>query len=335
MRRAVAENFCGLLDSLGCLDASLRLRKARYILAYHRVLTAQEAASEWCHPSLWVSPGTFARHLQVLTTLGRVLPVSQLLQTPATHENLFALTFDDAWADNFHSALPIMQRYGMTACFFVATDAVDSGRLFWTEELALDIGRSFEKDGGAAFMRRYGDGRAAAARASTEALLAVLMCLIERLKELAAPEREAAIAELYRELGAQRGAHTGRIMSWSQLRTLAAAGHIIGSHTRTHRILTGTAADIVDAEMTESRHTIEREIGAAPDLFCFPNARFDRVSASRVLANGYRYGFAMHNRPVARHLRPELVTRFSMCEKNSRPAILKARWLKSWLASPL
>jgi peptidoglycan/xylan/chitin deacetylase (PgdA/CDA1 family) len=259
----------------------------------------------------------------------------RLLEESDSGEILFALTFDDAWADNFESALPILQRQGATGCFFAATDAVSSGKLFWTEEVALDIGGALHGEGRRIFLDSFCRPGQNTSSITERQLLTLLMALIEKLKEFPDAERRVAIETIYQELRISPGDHRGRIMSWDQLRALATLGHIIGSHTKSHRILVGASAEAVDEEMLESRLLIEEQMGSKVDLFCFPNARFDRISASRVHANGYRYGFAMHNLPVSRQFNPQLVTRFSMCEKNSAAAVFKARFLKSWAARGL
>src|SRR5215471_2781718 len=40
------------------------------------------------------------------------------------------LTFDDGYADNCTVALPILQRHGLSAAFFIATDYLDGGRMW-------------------------------------------------------------------------------------------------------------------------------------------------------------------------------------------------------------
>jgi peptidoglycan/xylan/chitin deacetylase (PgdA/CDA1 family) len=49
-------------------------------------------------------------------------------------------TFDDAYADNYQFALPLMQKYGFTGTIFVPTQFVDEGRadyMNWDELMAM------------------------------------------------------------------------------------------------------------------------------------------------------------------------------------------------------
>jgi peptidoglycan/xylan/chitin deacetylase (PgdA/CDA1 family) len=48
------------------------------------------------------------------------------------------ITFDDGYADNHDIALPILQRHGLTASFFVATGFLNGGRM-WNDTLVEAI----------------------------------------------------------------------------------------------------------------------------------------------------------------------------------------------------
>ena len=114
-------------------------------------------------------------------------------------------------------------------------------------------------------------------------------------------------------------------MSWDRIRELHRLGHEIGSHTSTHRILQGVDTETVDRELRESKAEVEREIGAPVRYFCYPNARYDEVSAARVTACGYQRGFRMHNLRVGAATHPATVPRFSVAEVNGRIPLLEWR----------
>ena len=316
-----------LLDRLGILDPLIRRTGGRYVMAYHRVLSPAEALSEWCHPAIWITPQTFEAHLKYFSRVGRIVPLRDLLDAPDDGGPLFSLTFDDAWQDNYVHAVPIMAAHAATACFFVPTDAVSSGRLFWTEELALKLGEALTGPRRDALLAHLGWPAGSVAE-----LLPRVMSHVEGLKDLEVVARERAIAALYSAFAIPTAPVQGRVMNWDQIRELAALGHSIGSHSKTHLILRGVDRARVDEELVESKQIVERELSRSVDYFCFPNARYDDLSSERVLAAGYSHGFRIHNLKVKRDSHRALVPRFSASENNSLPSHLKLRFARASLA---
>lgn len=59
-------------------------------------------------------------------------------------------------------------------------------------------------------------------------------------------------------------------LSWDDVRTMAALGHEIGSHTVTHADLGAVAPDEARRELIESRHTIEERLGQPVRYLAYP-----------------------------------------------------------------
>lgn len=318
-----------ILDRVGVLNTAVRLLKGRYVMAYHRVLPPDEALAEWSHHALWIRPETLDEHLRFFSRVGRIVSLDELLDAPDGGGPLFSITFDDAWIDNFTYALPVLESHAARACFFVATDAVTTGRLFWTEEVAQKLGAVLSGPQAPALIAHMHWPATLAGNAP--ALLTRLMAYIEQIKELSEVDRTRTIETLYTRFGVSNEPVTGRVMSWTQICSLASQGHTIGSHSKSHIIMRNVDVSRLDAELIESRQIIEEHIARPVQYFCFPNARYDNVSRERVLAAGYRYGFRIHNLKVTSSAHRALIPRFSASESSAEPSFLKARFVRASL----
>jgi peptidoglycan/xylan/chitin deacetylase (PgdA/CDA1 family) len=77
-------------------------------------------------------------------------------------------------------------------------------------------------------------------------------------------------------------------VSWDNLREMAAAGMIIGSHSVNHPILTKLSAEQLNFEMVESRKVLEQGLGMRVDLFSNPHIFTNKVVQSAAFAAGYK-----------------------------------------------
>jgi len=78
-----------------------------------------------------------------------------------------------------------------------------------------------------------------------------------------------------------------------QLRKLAEAGIIIGSHGYSHLSLANMSEDLIGQELVRSRDTIEAATGFPVDLFSFPFGRTNDTVNRLATEAGYRHGFIL------------------------------------------
>ena len=69
-RRGLVQGIARAAQLLRVTPTLLATRPGRYIFAYHRILTPDEASQEWCHPSIWISPETFEAQIAHLQKVG-------------------------------------------------------------------------------------------------------------------------------------------------------------------------------------------------------------------------------------------------------------------------
>ncbi|MEZ6135339.1 MAG: polysaccharide deacetylase family protein [Pirellulaceae bacterium] len=102
------------------------------ILMYHRVC---EVPSRHCPPMYSVTPAVFRQQLTWLLDHGyQAWPLDKLLAAKDLGEPLpervFAVTFDDGYANNFTQAWPILEELQIPATIFLATAYIDSDQPF-------------------------------------------------------------------------------------------------------------------------------------------------------------------------------------------------------------
>lgn len=312
------------------LDAVLARRRGRYVLAYHRVLPPEHLRRHYVQSAMWVTPETFDRQLAWMARVGRIVDLPEILDFGSQSDRpLFAVTFDDGWRDNFTHAFPLLRRHGVPATIFLVTGAIDSGALFWVEDL-------FEKTWAAAREGKEATVRAALAERVPGAVVApglagvgpAMEAYAEGLKDLRGPERRERLADFYAALGLDPEPIRGELMDWAQVKEMAAGGVRFASHGASHEILKNLDAAAIRRDLTESKSALEARLGAPVDAFCYPNARYEADHPRLVAEAGYRYGFRIDNLALAAGCDPYLVPRFLVNESVcAEPSYLKFRLL--------
>src|SRR4028118_469591 len=109
-----------------------RSRRRILILLYHRVVDSH--SDPW---ALSVTPRHFDEHLEVLRQHTSPLRLSQLpeaISDNSLEDHSIVITFDDGYADNLHSAKPLLERHGIPATVFLTTGYIGGKReLRWDE----------------------------------------------------------------------------------------------------------------------------------------------------------------------------------------------------------
>ena len=75
-----------------------------------------------------------------------------------------------------------------------------------------------------------------------------------------------------------------------EIRILSRMGMEIGSHTLTHRLLTGRPRAEVRHELSESKRRLEDILGAPVTAFSYPQGAFTSTARAALIETGYRLG---------------------------------------------
>ncbi|HEY1130669.1 MAG TPA: polysaccharide deacetylase family protein [Roseateles sp.] len=197
-----------------------------------------------------------------------VLPLDEAarrLREGALPSRPLCITFDDGYADNREVALPILQRHGLSAAFFISTGFLDGGRM-WNDSLIETVRacRLPELDLETLGLGRHALGNATQKRQAAQALIRqVKYQPVERRLELCELIAERAGVDLPTDL----------MMSSAQVVELHRAGMQIGAHTLSHPILASLDEAAVRAEVLGSKERLEQLLGERVSLFAYPNGK--------------------------------------------------------------
>lgn len=274
-----------LLRSLLGFASPAGARGRLSILIFHRVLPEPDPL----FPEE-VTREQFDRICGWLRAWCNVLPLGEAvdrLRAGTLPARAAVITFDDGYADNHTQALPILQRHGLTATFFVATGFLDGGRM-WNDTVIEAIRR-----GPAGPLDLHGTP-AAAAGAVVLGDAASRRQAVDRLlgatKYLEPGERARCVQVVADRCGA--ALPDDLMMTSAQVRDLAARGMTVGAHTTHHPILARLDGQAMRAEIADGRAALERITGAPVDLFAYPNGKpgedYDDRAVSVVRELGFR-----------------------------------------------
>ncbi|HUD37720.1 MAG TPA: polysaccharide deacetylase family protein [Streptosporangiaceae bacterium] len=99
--------------------------------------------------------------------------------------------------------------------------------------------------------------------------------------------------------GERRRCHGGTppgMLSWEQLRSIAAAGIEIGGHSLSHPQLDQLPADSLRQELSSNKHELEDKLGVAVAGLAYPFGYSSRLVRATAAATGYEYGCVVGNR---------------------------------------
>lgn len=103
------------------------------VLMYHRI--ADPVIDPW---DLSVSAENFDQQLNILSKRWNVISLPQLvdkLKKGNLEKNAVAISFDDGYLDNYTVALPILEKYGLPASFFIPDYNIENQQPYWWDVL--------------------------------------------------------------------------------------------------------------------------------------------------------------------------------------------------------
>jgi peptidoglycan/xylan/chitin deacetylase (PgdA/CDA1 family) len=203
-----------------------------------------------------------------------------------------AVTFDDGYRDNSEIALPILQRHGIRATFFVSTGFLDGGRM-WNDSIIEAI-RATAADSVDGELLGLGALPLASLQQRREAVAAVIRAVKHRH-----PAERLSLVETFCSRLTPR-LPDDLMMSREQVRGLSEAGMEVGGHTVNHPILKSLEAGEAREEIERGRRELEEITNTELRSFAYPNGKpgADYTERDRDIVRSLRFEQAVATTPA-------------------------------------
>jgi peptidoglycan/xylan/chitin deacetylase (PgdA/CDA1 family) len=231
------------------------------VLIYHRVLKTADPLQ----PDE-ITVGEFQDEMRILATRFNVLPLSEgiaRLQDGDLPPFAVCITFDDGYRDNFTTALPVLQQYGLSATFFIATGYVDGGQM-WNDTL-LEVVRGWPNT--PIDLSDWGVRPFPMDRFSHRQL--AFQTLLKWMRRIGDRGRGEMLDRLKSQL--RKPLQNDLMMTRLQLQKMSASGMEVGCHTVSHPILARIDDQAVFDEIERSRSYLEELTQQPCRFFAYPN----------------------------------------------------------------
>src|SRR5712692_5691283 len=255
--QSLAAPLYASFKATGCIALARRLFKGGLVLCYHNVV-AERGAPPIGDPGLHMRVGRFRDQMQWLAATYKVVSLADFLARMIAAKSLrrvATITFDDAYAGFFMTALPVLRELALPATVFIVAAAAERREPFWWDQpgvqsLATPAGRAqwlgaLQGDGDM-ILRQLGVGA------------------------------RAALPDEYLPA------------DWNTLAAACRSGVVLGVHSDTHRALTRLADAELRRELLASRDIIRLRTGIEPLFFAHPYGLWDARVRDSVRAAGYR-----------------------------------------------
>lgn len=274
------------LTNLHALLKKIYKSKHPTILRYHSVGSDGELI---CN-SISVSIKSFEKQVRYFSKNFNVVTMDVLIDCLSKKKNFpqnaLVLTFDDGYADNYLAA-QILYKYGLTGLFYITAGCIESEEKFWIAEVRHLLGQTQQRQVSVPLPQQT----FTASLDTLEERVVAMDQLTHHLKTVDVCRREEIRALLRAQLGEVTAYPDDLMLTWGNLKDMAAMGMEIGGHTMTHANLPSAQPDEAWFEIAECKSTLEKRLGIKVSHFAYPNGGSVQHYNDRVKKQVKKAGF--------------------------------------------
>jgi peptidoglycan/xylan/chitin deacetylase (PgdA/CDA1 family) len=209
-----------------------------------------------------------------------------------------AITFDDGYSDVYQHGFPLLRQKGLPAAVFVVTDLIGTGRpqIFDRLYLLLRLIQSQRLPLAGTVQRAMQslDIKSPAIQGSGTAEEEPFRIMTLLLNGLPHEKVELIMSALERTLPCDRSfIEQFSPLTWDMIETMHQNGITIGSHTKSHILLTAERPETAKQELIESKAVIESKLKTRIRHFAYPDGRFNPSVVEAVDSSGYEFAYGI------------------------------------------
>jgi peptidoglycan/xylan/chitin deacetylase (PgdA/CDA1 family) len=248
----------------------------------------------------------FESQMKALARAANVMPLHEALSRLSAGQSLpsraVAITFDDGYRDNLTLALPVLERLGLPATFFLVPELLSGKIDAWWETVGWALSASSRDTfswEGMKFALDRSNGQSAYSP------------IVRRLKRRNRDDRDRSMSELL-ELLAPSGEPPDLFMDWDGARELLRRGFSVESHTLSHVVLSEETPEDQLRELVEGRRRLEDELNITVSAIAYPQGTpidYDATTVAAAKEAGYRWGLTTREGFTTRATAPLEISR--------------------------
>jgi peptidoglycan/xylan/chitin deacetylase (PgdA/CDA1 family) len=166
------------------------------------------------------------------------------------------ITFDDGWKENIDNIIPVMVEHNIPVTFFISTDPVENGGVFWWS-----------------YVTKYGKKYLKTDKT------------IKKMRQIRENQREELIKQLADRFSTRMIREAMTIEDVKEIAKLSQVA--VGCHTAHHVMMPQCTDEELDYEIRSSKEKLESWIGKQVSYFSYPEGHYDL----RVKEAVKKYGF--------------------------------------------
>ncbi len=289
--------FARTASSLGALMVleTLARRDCLMILNYHRI--GDRYATEFDEGMFAATAEGLEEQVKYLRKKYSVITLDEAVDLVVSNKGFrgvaVLITFDDGYADNYHRAFPVLHSLGVQGTFFLVSSYLSQPVVPWWEKIAYWV-RNCPKE-----TLRIAYPEPAEFFLPPGRRSAVINQVLHFFKSPKTTDGARFLAELEQECAVRKPFRSDSrlFMTWEMAAEMARAGMGIGSHTKSHPILSKLSRADQLKEVKESRELLSSRLGVPIQALAYPvgaRTSFNQDTVSALREAGYRAAFSYY-----------------------------------------